>query len=462
MREESMLNKREVIIDFKELIVTFIKKWWIIVLIAGFSTVIFCALSYKSAMDRYESAIELNSLNSTQLSQSDLEEVDDYLDYYETLQGWLEYKDNSIYMQLNAEKVATNIAQYSIATKEKGDIDSISKLYADYINSGAVVADLVKLDSSYANMYLKDVISCNGMTSVEGNLSSAITVTIRGREIEETIKLAELFKTAIESYRNRIVELNVKEHEVTLVNSYEYEYIDTNLYTNQEKIKTDILNLQTQVNSLKDKFTNAQLKELAVRLNMEMDNVSDVTDENESVKIDITTVFTGIIMGIMFGCVIVFCMYLFSGLVKSKKEIQMLLNTRDLGNVILTGTGRVNNFIRKYIYKEYSIDNSVSITAAKISRTCASIDNIHFVGVLTEKSKGELIQCKEIISNNFNKIFIWRDLVNSPDAIQLINKESSVILVIELWNTKYSELIDTVRFCEQQEIEVAGYITIVK
>ncbi len=457
MSHISKMNRRELAIDLKELLAFFVRKIWVVIL---------CMVIFAIAITAYKYISDKNEMESHQASEqeitfSDTEErqIDEYVSYLNVLEGLEEYIQNSIYMQLNADTITQKNLQYYISVNDLGSVEAISAMYGNYITGGALFEDMIQTEPSLSNMYINDVIGYSNWIQGDGQLSNVIDIRIKGRNVEECEQIAASVEKQIFDFRHKLQNEGIPSHELKQVENACYEYVDTALYKRQEEIRAEVTNLKTNIDTLAATMSQAQLEESRIRRGEEVQNVTVAP----IVKIQFSNVILGAIVGVLLGCIIIFCVYLFNPCVKSKKELVSFWDLRDMGNLILPETRFLNKWARNIFYKEYNLKSSEKVVVSKITRlsNLDDIEELHFVGAKKAETIKLVENCRVSVEKNIPHTYLWEDMVNDVEAIESLSSKSDVLIIVHLWNTTYKEIIQTIRFCEEQKVNVVGYVTVV-
>lgn len=329
-----MVYNDEKEISLIDLCLYILKKWKLMVLAAAVLAVLAAGFTYMKSRSAYEAA--MNILNTPaeepveidmtaeekeafQLKLDAIEEYDNIIADYDY------YLDNSIYVQLNANKYYNGTLQYIFEVDSNEELVKVVALCNRQVFSEENYEELAEsLDTQTDAALLKEVVSA-GKTSYEKELSTDVieyVITVCHYDESECQKMLDFYEAKMELIAEE-TELNAEKLSGSLKTVRDSALM--NVRSNTIKAKTDIYNAKTAlITNMTDveKEQYALIQESIVKEENEEPVVISVPEPGIDLKMVVLAAFAGVFcVAALYGC-----LYLFDGRVHGKKEMESWLN----------------------------------------------------------------------------------------------------------------------------------------
>lgn len=343
-----------------------------------------------------------------------------------------EYCENSIYMQLDPEKIYVSSVQYGVQTANSAG--NILSACIAYINDGSMKESISEKLDDIPVEYLKEIITCTS----SGNV---FTISVMHYNKQSAEEIMDAIIEQLEKQAEQIAEV---QGEFTL------DELDAASYI---KADVSVVNTQnTNLNNYKNNQNNlANLrKSLIDQRNNRRGYIEYNKPEKSTESKSFSIIFKYLIFGIMLGLGIPFsivCLkYIISDRVKSAKELAA-------SGIAVLG-----------LYKSMEeIKNKAERDAMDIKLLAHEKNSkILCLNILGESSN--LKQSAEIFAEQLQTrgIHICKisSLQRDLDELKKMIEAKNCIMVAEIGNTTYSQLEETIQLCQKFNIDVWGCVVI--
>ena len=430
--QNTRLKREQIEVNIVELLKYILSKALLIILISVVFAVAIPTVKYIS--DKNSAKDMQNELNQGVNATTKLQDYIDRLDIYEKIYlSELEYRENSILMQLDYKKINEAVLQFNVNASEEHVFDVVTAV-SSYGTDGGLFADIYKVDNAINEEYLSEIIKVAGSGYSSSEVSAVISVKIYGLNEESCKKYAGLVTNALLAYSDVLQTAGIENNLVKYYESYAV-IQDTNVWNSQKnhnttvsEILTDISNLEITISTLRNQgYMSAD----EVQSGMLLDNVT----------FEFKYVILGFAVGVILAILVIAVKYIVSEKIKYEREFWEISGVDYIGNI----SKRSNDVQLDRLY--YKIKSMCEL---------CNTDKVTFIGDFRGYDKKVL--------SDFNKSGLTindiGDVVNDVEALKKFEINDNVIITVSENITSYRELEELVKLCAVKQSNVLGYIYI--
>ena len=343
-----------------------------------------------------------------------------------------EYCENSIYMQLDPQKIYVSSVQYGVQTTNSAG--NILSACIAYINDGSMKEDISgKLDDIPVE-YLKEIITC----SSSGNVFTISVMHYNKQSAEE------IMNAIVEQLDKQVKQIADVQGEFTLdeLNMASYVKADISVVNTQN---TNLNNYKNNQNSLAGLRKNLIDQRNNRRSYIEF-NKPEEAAEGRSLSIIFKYLIFGIILGFGLPLSLVSLKYIISDRIKSAKELAV-------SGMKIMGFYRSAEEIKEKAERD-AMEMQLIADEKNSDLLCLNIlgesSNLkHSVETFAEQLQSKGIRTCIISS-------VRQDLKELKKMIEVKN----CIIVVEIGNTTYKQLEEMMQLCCKFSVDIWGCIVI--
>ena len=343
-----------------------------------------------------------------------------------------EYCENSIYMQLDPQKIYVSSVLYGIQTTNS--VGNILSACTAYINEGSMREDISARLDNIPVEYLKEIITCSSSNNI-------LTITVMHYDKQSAEKIMDKVTEQLEKQVKQIADI---QGEFTL------EELDKTSYT---KADVSVVNTQnTNLNNYKNNQNNlANLRKSLIdqrnnRRNYIEYNKPEEPNENKSIFIIFKHLMFGIILGIGIPFLILCLKYIISDRIKSAKELSAF------GMVVLGFYKSIDEI------KERAERDIMDIRLLADEKN-SEILCLNMLGESFSLTQSVEIFAEQLQSNGIKSCKI-KSVQENLDELKKIIEVRNCIMVAEVGNTTYTQLEEMMQLCCKFNIDVWGCVVI--
>ena len=372
------------------------------------------------------------------------------------------YLQNSIYMQIDPSKQNTVGLQYHLQASEEDSIDDLISAYTSYVNAGSIVDD-IKGFQDIDSEYLTELISASSGSKSETVYIYSESANAQRKKILniEVIynnevacdNLAKEVEAAIDSYT---IELGDKlgSYEITKLDEWKSVIVNTEVSEAKSRIQNMLNTLNASITSIKNGFNENQ---------KEAYKGEEIVGEESTPSIHWTVyVIIGMVLGCILMVVIFIAYYVLSKRIKYKEEFQEFFNLNIFGVYFLKKrigifesiVKRRNGQLKDIQEEEYN-----AIVVAKVVNYCKKekIQSIYFP---IQKDFAFMKVLEQGLYKEGINLVQGQDILTKITALEKAKDAGVIILLGRLERTKYDEVEQTIRLCNEFDIDIAGVIAV--
>lgn len=370
-----------------------------------------------------------------------------------------EYQEESIWINLNpyTEKKVTLQYMVTQGLPEGGEITNVEEItdaYVYYMSAG-VITDLCReLQWDTEQKYISELLSVT-----QGASNRTFSISIVGEE-EQIQKIAEQIKIFVNMYTFEVAD-KVEEHNLVLIGEYSSEEIDSELLEKKSEVENNIMNLQTNLDSLIAKFTVDQLK----IFNGESEE--DV-QEIEAPMLNVKYLVIGAVLGFLIGCTWKIFSYILNGRLKYMAELQEVYGLRIFGTIVTEKRkkrffSKIDSWIEKIqMQKAEDMSGQWDIIMINLKMACKKegIKEL-YLGVsmqMEERDRNLVEQLIKRLGEVGIKVYYGVGFLCDSKAILQANEAENIVLLEKEQGSRYQMIEQEILFCREQQINLLGVI----
>lgn len=492
MMDTNYKNNME--INIPDLFWNIVYRWKIILLVAVLGMVL--GVGYKvhsnAGIQRNMAVVEENSsgeeisledqMESLQSGMTEIEQanVDFALLYSDKLEDRQRYKEESIYMNLDADAIDCVTITYLInngytfsyqGEVQPNNASALKYAYMEYINDDMLVSDIADALPDIAMPYLRELI-LTGQSS-DTNAIQMIGVNVYGKDEAQAKLIAAEVEKAIDAYSER-VRREIGEHELRLTSDAVVTVSNSDLAAAQDALDASLIDYRTRIANYRDAFSDSQ-KQLYDLL---ADEEDDQTDQDDQQPVDgaVTAAQTvglldgapkfgvlGCVAGVFLSCMIIACIYLFSGYVKTAEEFSDLFGLYLLGDYdeITEGKSKLEKLRRK---QKWTLGEKRELTIANLKVLCKKygINQIYLASTLhLEKDAAKEMDAIVNALRDSNVEAVWgENVLRDAAAMEMMSSYEYVVLVEKTNMSRYESVAQLLSARNEQNNKSLGVIVL--
>lgn len=434
------------------------------------------ANSGKAEISRDDEIASLEN-NLTELERAN---VDFALAYSEKLEERQRYKEESTYINLDADAINSVAIKYLINNgytfSYQGEVQpnnatALKYAYMDYINNGMLISDIADALPDITTPYLRELISAG--QSSDTNAIEIVGVNVYGKDEAQAQRIAAEVEKAIGAYSKR-VKSNVGEHELKLISDAEVIVSDPDLAAAQNSLDAVIIDYKTKIVNYRQAFSDAQKRLYDLLADKDADQkeqeLADSVDESVAATekvglLDGAPKFgvLGCAAGVFLSCMIIACIYLFSGYVKTAEEFSNLFGLYLLGDYdeITEGKSKLEKLRRK---QKWTLDEKRALTIANLKVLCQkyNINQLYLASTLhLEKDAAKEMDAIVNALHESNIEAVWgENVLRDAAAMELMSSFEYVVLVEKTNMSRYESVAQLLTARNEQNNKSLGVIVL--
>lgn len=343
-----------------------------------------------------------------------------------------EYCDNSIYMQLDPQKIYVSSIQYGVQTTNS--VGNILSACTAYINDGSMKEELSEKLGDIPIEYLKEIITC----SSSGNVLTISVMHYNKQSAEE------IMEAITEQLQRQVKHIEDVQGEFTL------EELDATSYT---KADVSVVNTQnTNLNNYKNNQNNMSSlrKSLIDQRNNRRGYIEYNKPEEPAGGKSVSIIFKYLIFGIILGAGLPFsiiCLqYVISERIKSAKELSA-------SGMAILGSYQSAEEIREKAERDV-MDIQLLADEKNVETLCLNI-----LGESLGLEQSAEAFAGQIQSKGIQTCQICSAQQNVEELKKLIDVKNC-IMVTEIGNTTYSQVEEMIQLCHKFNIDIWGCVVV--
>lgn len=367
------------------------------------------------------------------------------------------YINNSVLMKVNAlhkpvSQIIASISNIDSVLLQQGSQQSgasaeyiVTKLIRYYETLWQSKDIVMELDNNpyknLAELYLAELFSVS--FSSEG----MVTITATGENLEYAKALCDdVFASLNEMKRN--VSSMTYPHELNLLSRTDRMTVDTSLEEGQNWRRSYEQELIATIDEL-----NSQLAEIAIPQREEGYSTAMIVKET------IIWVVLGAVVGVLFGCVVVWGKYIVSDCIEISNQAEAVLEAAYIGSV--AGSGSVWNrlacrFVGEPIW--YDAERAKNFVAEGVKTRLPEKSNVAVVSTLPLKDNDNIQVLVSALRDQGHNVTFVNDAERNPAAIIALRDNQYVLFAERSGKTTRKSLLATKKIAVQSNAKVLGFV----
>lgn len=373
-----------------------------------------------------------------------------------------DYMDNSVYININPHHVNTVTMLFGVSNANKNVKRQVIESYLSYINNGGVVQYLQEENSLYADIgeaYLLELISASkSITEAQEQIlvledtdaSSWFYVQVLGEDMDKAGKLADQIQKALEKFSSDVEE-QTGSHQFHMITRQETECYDRQLESNLNDYNTRLSDSKYRIETLTTNFSSAQ----NTVYNAYLQRKGLVIKVEDAVTISQVVLFAiiGIIIGVFIYCCAYAFFYMYSGTVKSVRELERKYIFHIFGTICLRGKKEPQNEVNDQ--EKLALKIELLVKDREVSTV-----GILPTDILSEGAGKQLKKLQDLLEKRGIDSLVIEDVCDKPEQWKEMQQIGHAIPVFDMGHTTHREINEEMSFCRENKIQVLGTIAI--
>lgn len=473
-----MQNKE---LDLMDLILEILLHWRMLIIWMLIGMAILTSYSYFSSWkmsndqsagvgDVSQRSEELEMQAKSQLSDTQVDNVEFVLECEELYYERLVYQKQSPLLQMNALKVQESLVTFQIISDNPDKNSEIVSCYARILGDDSLaqyVSDKTGVSGSNAAELISLVQSGEELRAVEGNADFVIRVIHSDKDT--CINMTQAIIEYVNSKQGE-VEQKCGSFRLAVADQSLEEVYDANLLNMQTNFSSHLVNMETLIIYMKNNFSDEENE----YYNILIDKISGkIVEQNVVVSPGISKmhVFLGAVIAAFIYVVYIFVTYVLNNKIRLTDDLQQTCGISLLGQIAeYKSNKKILGFIDEWILsiryrkkKKLSREESFKLVVAAIelSVTKNSIDSVLLIGNGVNERIGEVCeQLKKELEQIKIKTNFLSDILYDPQDMCALTNGAGAVLVGQAGLTGYDEIEQELALLNRQEIKILGGVVV--
>ncbi len=441
----------------------------------------------QDAFAEYEQGLSEREIMEVQVA------VQAYTEMYQNYLETLEYCENSIRMQLDANSVSTATLLYYIEASASDSETGVStNEIIDVLNATAQSEDVCSqildgLNWDTETAYIQELIMISADEDIDVNAEEYsgerdLTITVMAPDEESAVIMAEIIRTAVEKEASGLQE-TIGEFDMELIQDQYAQKADRDLLADQQNKYSGLNTLRTALNNLANSMSDEQKEYYYALLDGTVTNQA-VEDKGET-ETEISTavvspaqpklisgryVVIGLLVGLVLVIICVMIGYVCKGKLRVKEDIEELYHIPLLGFFEATERtrlkGPVCRGINRFFYRrdaKYSVEERTRMICASIRLAAekAGMESIYLTGTGENPQSEQLMaQIAEQLKESIQSVSYGRSIIYDPESLERMTTADGVVLVECVDVSAYADMERETELCSTYDAPIIGGIVI--
>lgn len=453
MNEKRGLEMSEVEVQIKDIVIECARKIKLVAIFAIACASVLLGFGVLTSKDNSETkTIYTYEEVCNMLQPSQIVAVENLVALTEQQLFLNDYITDADKMQIDYYQEKVAYLQYYIDIEDKNLEKTIVTLYHNYISKGGLAKDIA-LETEDVR-YLSELIVCFDTAEEDEEVASAITIAIITDSEEYRSDLVARVKDKMQDYANK-TSVAVGEHKITIIDEIYKEVIDNTTRDHQSAQLDTAAKLAEKIQTEKAKLTGAQLFLYNYKLGNESEYVVSNSGANASY---IKYIVLGCAMGIVLSIFVIIIQFIFDKTIKNQYEAQKMYSVRNLGFLWSEKVSKYQKLLDEVKYGK-GVKNCAGLLRVNMMNALKDVAE-EKVAVIGIGGEGDFELVSDTVIQNDDRIVWLGDVLNDTNALTQVPNYKNAIVVLKERGTTYVELYRILLLCEQEEINVVGYMTL--
>lgn len=426
--------KNRVEISMREIFIFSLKRWWIVLLSMVVIGSLFTVISLRKQKETVHSI--QTEYDKTMAEYREKEEKNSELLSEATKQrdDLAEYMNNSVLMRVLPQKVKQSTVNVSILREPWNYVELIT--IGEHYNAYAKDTDYHAIFSNnnkdnLGNRYLSE------MVDVTRGQTDLMTITVKGRDDDDTESLAKLTYEYLLNKREQIIKDTGFDHELKVISSATKVSPDTATLNLQYVVNQNLAALEAKVNALITEKPSVP-----------------VYPEYSLYK----TILTGILLGVVTGAVFILFLYVIIFSVQYIYQPQNQLGLRFLGN--MRPKNNKNNLVDGQTRLQDEKE-ALEFTMANINDVLTDRKSILLTGTIPQ---AKIEQFARGLNDKYKEchlsVSFGSNVLDSANTVSLLSRADAVIIVESVNRSRIRQINLQKERIEQSAKPILGYVIV--
>ena len=480
----------EMTISFKDLLCRILLRWRLMFVCMLLGAVLLGGIGYlknakKASVEKADVTNEqrIEGYEET-LTEADIQSVnaavDTYWAYQKSCKFMEEYRENSIRMKLDANRLPTIQLQYLIDTHyeavypvvERKDMTAdIANSYQMKIRNTAVYEEIAeKMTDGTDASYISELIT----TGMNNDL---FFIIVNGMTEEDCQRIADTLKVVIDKETERLREL-YGDYDIVLIDESYFEYASSELLEEQRRQIADYNNQIIAMNGLSANMTEEQKGYYEALMKGEEPETTEKEAPTETEQagngfqigyVSKKYILLGGGAGIFLVCCYVACRYLVSACLRVKEDLEECFGIVNLGTIpVHKPKKKIMGCVDRWIISRLKENNSRFSEEDRYHMICAGIrigakksdmQSVYLTGVCNDEFCEQIkaLLCNKM-EGSIETVRYGKSVVYDPESLEMLVSSDGVVLVERINGSRYDELKKEIEICRQNQIKIIGSV----
>lgn len=431
------------------------------------------------AQEENDGALSDEAYLREKLTTEQQNNVDRILNYERYLANLQAYVDNSVLMQIDAERIPRMELTFLVTASDAETGASIEKVYEDIVIGNFIQWLIESGQNDLDSTALRELIAVN--RSSRGLLlgSDSFSVTIVHMTEDQCVQLAEQMISYVESQQGRLRDL-MGDHTIEVVNRSFMYVMDTSIMTSQKNVRYDIEEFIATIAQLKISLSDEErMYYKALSLGKAQTNpvrVKEMDAKNEAAHAALPSLSVKYVILGMFLLAFVYVFYVFMQFVMNSRlrasdDVKKLYGISRLALISSrTDSKKMFAFVDRWIMKLCNRNKRVftgteatglAAVAVKMQAKKEELDSVYCIGC---DIKEESMQAAEQIQNMLKKenitVPVLNNILYNQESMEKLQGAKAAFLLEKAGGTLYEEIARELEILRRQGIKILGIVIV--
>lgn len=427
-----------------------------------------------------------------QLTLQQENNIDTVLNYEKYVAGVQAYIDNSVLMQIDAQKAPRIELTFLVKASDAEESASIEKVYEDTVSNGFIQWLVESGQSDLDSTALRELVSLSRSSRSLIMGSDSFSVSIIHLTEEQCTWLAEQVIDYMDFRQRQLQEL-MGPHTIEVVNQSFAYVTDTSLMGSQKNIRHEVETFTVSLVQYKTSFSDEEWryynfvttgKAMGAPKEYRSDSKEDATENLEDdafgiletiivtpPSVRVKYVIVGMILFVFMYMFYVFMKYILNNRLRANDDMKEIYGIPQLA--IISSNLNVKkpfDFVDCWIQKlrnrnkrVFSEDEAIGLAAVavKMQAKKEELDNVYFIGCdIKEKSMKVAEQIQDALKEENILMTVLNNVLYNQETMEQLQGAKGVFLLEKVGETLYDEIFKELELLQRQGIKILGAIVV--
>lgn len=446
------------------------------------------------------------------LTESEAAAVDNAVVCAQQLKLNMDYKKDSVYINLDPYHENVRILNYTVQTEKdqaaedgmSANAELVMQSYTSYLNSGAAAAEISDISGKLDKTVVSELVSAaplegtpaykTGSFTTEGDVTSyheesdkayaLFSVRVIGSTESEAAELAEAIEQVLDGYTQTLAE-TLAPHRLSLRDSGAGVVVDTDLAARRQSFQSELTGARTNLDNLLNTMTENQKAAYEKIISQTAGEETDKETEKEPEEADnsgqvpavsatsglVKYVLFGLVIGLFLAAMVLALVYVMGPSLKTTEDF-----TRCFGYYLMADMSchravkkRFGNGMDKVINRlryrgRLSAEEEQRLLATNLKVTCRKeglssvyLTSSYVMAEEEERMVAGLVQAlkKENITASYG-----RSVERDAESYENMTKTGAVVYIEKLGVSRFASLENIHAMTEKQGVKILGVVAV--